>query len=303
MDREFALVDKNRIMSVQAKNPPPSVQPHRSTETPNEDIIENGDAYSEQSLVMASRYDSLFNFLNRTTSVSANYQGNPYSLANQSANIPDDLNTSIWITNLPPSLTHAMLLKSVRDCGKVYATVINAPGNDHVTSASKIVFFDAVGAKNLMRQAHDGKFVVGGYMPKVRHNRIKSEPKAPSPCSRVLHIEGPSSIVNQPFLQAVFKSRGITWQDEEVLVLYINEIVTRLEWRFGSYRCQAEFARNAIEKAKKGWDLTNEVEYEQSQLWKNVTVHFGIDPCAPKEGTRFCVISYLTFLLLLKSHN
>ncbi|KAI2632952.1 hypothetical protein GGS21DRAFT_148624 [Xylaria nigripes] len=216
------------------------------------------------------------------TGVSLKYLGDPFLRANQSANIPDALNTSVWITNLPPDLDCKMLLDSVRNCGKVYATVINGPDQRHATAASKLVFFDVVGAENLLRQARTGEFHVGGYMPCVCRNRIKTEAKAPSPNSRVLHIEGPNCIVNQSYLTALFHSDGITWQDEEVIILYSTESLTRLEWRFGSYRCQAESARHLIDRVRR-----REMATQKNMLWQNVTVHFGVDPCAPKPGEQF----------------
>ncbi|KAI0394492.1 hypothetical protein F5Y17DRAFT_427568 [Xylariaceae sp. FL0594] len=294
-ERHVIFVDQHQGMpfSLPAQHPIPP--PHKSARAVDKATTETGDGYDKRLVhPMVSHYDLINNPTRRTTTVSANYQGNPYSLRNQSADIPDILNTSLWITNLPPRITHATLLKSIRNCGKVYATVINPPGNTHLTSASKIVFFDAEGARNLMRQAYEGTFVVEGYLPRVRHNRIKSEPKPPNPFSRVLHIEGPSVIVNQPCLEALFRGRDIMWQDEEVVVLFANKYLTRIEWRFGSYRCQAEFARDAIEVAKKSWDLKREDEVLQAELWRNVTVHFGIDPCAPQEGKTSLGSSYLS---------
>ncbi|KAJ2997704.1 hypothetical protein NUW58_g570 [Xylaria curta] len=223
------------------------------------------------------------------TGVSVHYQGDPFLKANQSANIPDELNTSVWITNLPPDVNHKKLLDNVRNCGKIYAAVINGPENGHITAASKIVFFDVAGADNLLQQAREGRFVVGGYMPRVRRNRIKTEAKPPSPSSRVLHIEGPSCLVNEVYLRKLFSEDSIVWQDEVVVVLSSNEMLTRLEWRFGSYRCQAESARHLIERIKRRNSIMSYPEDSQlwSWLWQGVTVHFGVDPCAPAPGKYF----------------
>ncbi|KAI1486493.1 hypothetical protein F5X96DRAFT_688730 [Biscogniauxia mediterranea] len=247
--------------------------------------------------------------------VSPNYRGNPYLAANQSADIPDSENTALWLTNLPPDCDHRMLLSSVRGCGKVYATVINppmsasaassSPSNSinnnnlpnhlhphpyhphqypyqqqqqqqpHITSACKLVFFDVCGARSLLRQAREGHFAVGGYVPRVRHNRIRSAARPPGPQSRVLHIEGPDRVVNEPFLSAFFAAR-FSYEIEDVIVVARSGGVggiggegegqgqgqgqgeregqgegrTRLEWRFGSYRCQAESARAWIAREK-----------------------------------------------------
>ncbi|KAI1431303.1 hypothetical protein GGR50DRAFT_680147 [Xylaria sp. CBS 124048] len=227
-------------------------------------------------------------FQNPATSVSINYLGDPFLSANQSADIADELNTSVWITNLPPDLSYRMLLGSIRNCGKVYATVINKPDAKHTTAASKLVFFDVAGVENLLHQARTGQFFVGGFMPRVCRNRIKTEEKSPCPNSRVLHIEGPSCIVNEIYLTALFESDGITWQNEEVFTLHKSGSLTRLEWRFGSYRCQAESARQLIDRVKK-----REIAMKANPLWQDVTVYFGIDPCAPQPGKQLPMIPRL----------
>ncbi|KAI1634739.1 hypothetical protein F4809DRAFT_665117 [Biscogniauxia mediterranea] len=224
--------------------------------------------------------------------VSPNYRGNPYLPANQSADIPDTENTALWLTNLPPDCDHRMLLSSVRGCGKVYATVINPPmaasssfpsssssslpnplhhphhqypqypqhqqpQQPHITSACKLVFFDVAGARALLRQAREGRFAVGGYVPRVRHNRIRSAARPPGPQSRVLHVEGPDRVVNEPFLAAFFAAR-FSYELEDVVVVARSGGGNgggavgraRLEWRFGSYRCQAESARAWIAREK-----------------------------------------------------
>ncbi|KAI5924490.1 hypothetical protein F4810DRAFT_719097 [Camillea tinctor] len=183
--------------------------------------------------------------------VSPNYRGNPFLPANQSADIPDAENTSLWLTNLPPNCTHRMLLSAVRGCGKVYATVVNPPvaAQNHITSACKLVFFDVAGAQALLLQARAGLFSVGGYVPRVRHNRIRSAARPPGPQSRVLHIEGPGRVVNERFLTAFFRAR-FQYEVESVEMLGRFGDRTRLEWRFGSYRCQAESARTWIAREK-----------------------------------------------------
>ncbi|KAI4861987.1 hypothetical protein F4820DRAFT_464158 [Hypoxylon rubiginosum] len=221
------------------------------------------------------------------TGASPHYRGNPYLAANQSANIREELNTALWITNLPPNCTHFMLLNSIRNCGKVYATVINPPedaiarprpgtSRTHTTSASKLVFFDREGVNRLMAQSMAGTFTVGGYVPRVLPNRIKSGPREPGPQCRVLHIEGPSDIVNQPSLHRFFQTK-FTYELESVATLATYGDVTRQEWRFGSFRCQAESARQSIAREK---DRHANLEGARGDLWARVVVHYGVDPCA-----------------------
>ncbi|KAI0431756.1 hypothetical protein F5Y09DRAFT_303740 [Xylaria sp. FL1042] len=168
-----------------------------------------------------------------------------------------------------------MLLDSIRNCGKIFAVVF-CPSRPYVTMACRLVFFDVAGAENLLRQFRDGRFIVNGYMPRVVRNRFKTLAQPPSHASRVLHIKGPSCIINQPNLSSLFRSGNIVWQDEEVIVLSHNGAFNLLEWRFASYRRQAATARHLINRMKR------EPPVSQSQLWQQVTVRYGVDPCAPR---------------------
>ncbi|KAI1377902.1 hypothetical protein F4677DRAFT_443822 [Hypoxylon crocopeplum] len=222
------------------------------------------------------------------TGISGNYGGNIFLPENQSAAIPESLSTSLWLTNLPPACTHNELLRAIRGCGKIYATVINPPetpsgncipGAPHTTSASKLVFFDRSGVDNLLAKSQAGEFSVNGYVPRVRMNRIKSRARSPGPQCRVLHIEGPGSIVNESYLNNFFKSK-FTYELESVLTLSAHNTpsgtYTRQEWRFGSFRCQADSARQAIARER----LCRNIPEVQRCLWSHVIVHFGVDPCA-----------------------
>ncbi|KAI0968919.1 hypothetical protein F4678DRAFT_481755 [Xylaria arbuscula] len=252
-------------------------RPQNVVRAPSTTLRRFGDTHNSISALALTEAVTRSQISAHITGVSVNYQGDPYIRANQSANIPDSLNTSVWITNLPPNLDHKMLLDHVRNCGKVYATVINGPEHSHFTAASKLVFFDVAGAQNLIRQFQNGEFSFNGFMPRVCYNRIKTAAKPFSVVSRVLHIEGPSCIVNQASLAQLFRDDGIVWQDEAVIVLSRDESYTQLEWRFGSYRCQAASALYAIDRKKRRYPLNSWLY----QLWQRVTVCFGIDPCAP----------------------
>ncbi|KAI0162311.1 hypothetical protein GGR57DRAFT_517648 [Xylariaceae sp. FL1272] len=262
---------------------PPPTQPFTGTQAGTTPALHVNSAIDRVHPRPPDRYpiDDLLrgSLITLASTVSPNYQGDPYLKANQSANIPDHLNTAVWITNLPPHLDHKMLLDNIRNCGKIWAAVVNEPEAGHITSAAKVVFWDVTGAEHLLRQSVEGKFIVGDYIPRVRRNRIKSEAKPSGVHSRVLHIEGPSYVVNEPYLAAFFRHNDIKWQDEAVLTLMSNGNRTRLEWRFGSYRCQAESARHAIDRVKRPF---NPVDQFSFQLWQDVSVYFGVDPCAPR---------------------
>ncbi|KAI2603744.1 hypothetical protein GGR54DRAFT_644484 [Hypoxylon sp. NC1633] len=224
----------------------------------------------------------------RATGISGNYGGNIFLPENQSADIPEVLSTSLWLTNLPPTCTHQMLLGAIRGCGKIYAAVINPPenpvvlgaqGTPHTTSASKLVFFDRSGVDKLLVKSQAGEFSVDGYVPRVRMNRIKSKPRTPGPQCRVLHIEGPAAIVNERYLNWFFQSK-FNYELEAILTLDNLQTAQgpyrRQEWRFGSFRCQADSARQSIAREKARANLPD----DQRELWAKVLVHFGVDPCA-----------------------
>lgn len=286
---------------------------------------------------------------------SPNYRGNPTLSANHSANVPNEMNTSLWLTNLPPDCTYSMLLDSIRDCGKIYASVINPPGNSdylnnttnnhagdehqdastpplqsstaittttnplplpprprpHTTAAAKVVFWDVAGAASLLHQSARGEFSVGAYVPQVRRNRVRSAARPPGPQSRVLHVEGPEALAGEAAMRAFFAPRfrfdleGVKelgssgasagggggggkgkgkgkgkGADDRAREEEEEERIVRLEWRFGSYRCQAEAAWLAIAREKRRTDLPPEMV----EGWSRVEVFFGADPCARRPG-------------------
>ncbi|TRX97164.1 hypothetical protein FHL15_001958 [Xylaria flabelliformis] len=181
--------------------------------------------------------------------ISRNYRGNHLSVRNQSANIPPEQSTSVWITNLPPNCNYAELLGMVQDAGKVYAAVISPPDDKFITSAAKIVFFDLEGRQRFEARANAGQFAVGAYVPRVRPNRILTEAQPVGPESRVLHITGPDSIVNQHVLLDYFR-RWCAFDIEYVQRWQLEDRNASMVWAFASYRCQAERVYAAIRDIK-----------------------------------------------------
>lgn len=236
-------------------------------------------------------YQRLIDQQKELAGISKGYGGDPFNPANQSADVPEEENTALWITNLPPDCDHRALLNAVRGCGKVFACVVNPPTagsgrtqqqQQHMTAAAKLVFFDVPGAVSLLTQSHRGEFKVGGFVPRVRKNRIRSAAREPGPHCRVLHIEGPAAIVNTPHLLRFFGER-FSFEIENITTLNVADASqpglrrVRQEWRFGSFRCQAEAARQSIHREKERIDLSE----SEKAMWDQVNVHFGVDPCAP----------------------
>lgn len=83
---------------------------------------------------------------------------------------------------------------------------------------------------------------------RVSWNRVRSaEVDKGGRKSRVLLISGPPRIVNQGFLGSYLDTKMV-YQVDEVVYRGVSEDRSRvlLEFRFGSFRCQAEAARMAL---------------------------------------------------------
>jgi hypothetical protein len=200
---------------------------------------------------------------------SPNYRGTIHLPRNRSADIPSDENCALFVIGLPPTITVTELLATIRNTGRVYATHINSPEphKGHETCAAKLIFFERRAAERFYERNQLGGLQIPGhpgYISKVVWNRIKTAaPDHPKNYTRVLMIAGPVYIANSVFLTSYFKSK---------LDFDIDEVFDRgsmgerrlVEYRFGSFRCQAEAAKMAI---------TREFADHGVQVW------FGPDPC------------------------
>ncbi|KAK3379249.1 hypothetical protein B0T24DRAFT_522047 [Lasiosphaeria ovina] len=103
------------------------------------------------------------------------------------------------------------------------------------------------------------------YRGRVVWNRIRSaETDAGGGKSRVLLISGPAALVNEPVLHAYFSSK-MEYQVDEVRHLGFADVGDQsggrralVEFRFGSYRCQAEAARMALSREFKEYGVVCE---------------------------------------------
>lgn len=163
--------------------------------------------------------------------------------------LPDRLNCSVWITNLPEDITYAELLESVGSRGRIFCSFINSPdGIKFHTAAAKVVFFKPGPAQRLRDEAAHPGFYVRGHRTRITLNRIKSgEVQVAGRNCRVLIITGRDDFVNEQTLREWF-DRRIVWQGDGVNELIHARGRRVLEWRFGSYRNQAEMAKLALEK-------------------------------------------------------
>ncbi|KAF3767147.1 hypothetical protein M406DRAFT_328246 [Cryphonectria parasitica EP155] len=188
---------------------------------------------------------------------SPSYRGDPFLVANRSANIPHALNCSVFIVNLPATLTvHRLIiaLHGMGPLGRVFAIHINAPehARGHHGCAAKVVFFERDAAHHFMLLCRQRGFFVDGQQAHVMWNRVKTAENPTlvhSDASRVLLIGGPPAFVNPRTLTEFFKTKLDFQVDEIITRIYGGASGTSvLEYRFGSYRCQAQAAKMALDR-------------------------------------------------------
>ncbi|KAJ0346878.1 hypothetical protein COL154_010653 [Colletotrichum chrysophilum] len=209
--------------------------------------------------------------------ISPNYAGDPTIERNRSADIPDSENCALWITFLPPDVTHREILAEIRNMGRIWSVVISGPepAKNHHTAAAKVVFFELGAAQKFYAMSCNParRFKVRGHVTKVELNRIKTAQDNRRNNSRVLRIKGRPDVVNKDALTAYFKQK-ITFEVDEVITIVMNEDMGDVEYRFGSFGNQAELAYLALQR-----------EYDvggiHSPYWE---VQYGHDPCAPQSG-------------------
>jgi hypothetical protein len=172
---------------------------------------------------------------------------------NRSANIPVDQNCALWVLGLPANVSYTSLLRSIRQVGKVYATVINPPTGLHTTSAAKIIFFKRSEAEILFNMIASGRFrVMGRPVVDVRWNNIKTGSYPLIEQSRAIRITGPDRWMNFDFFEVFFKTR-FTYELDQKLVVPCHTVGSAAhEWHFSSVRCQATSAKVAIEREYPG---------------------------------------------------
>ncbi|KAI0014345.1 hypothetical protein F4779DRAFT_612638 [Xylariaceae sp. FL0662B] len=198
----------------------------------------------------------------------ANYEGRKTGRRAQMRQIPDEENTALWITNLPPDCTVQDILAQIRGIGKVFALHINRPvlnripSQSHRNSAASLAFFSPEAAQKMLQKQKAEPLHVGGLKTLVVYNENKVEPCFDYDCSRVLVMEGDPLIVNPGFLTKFLRERGIHW-DTDVAYFFEKRNENWIEWHFGSYRGQA---RQAFKEIKK-------------EFGDRVDITYGRDPC------------------------
>ena len=181
------------------------------------------------------------------------YNGDPYLARNRSADVPNELNCSLFLVNLPPDLTTQRLIAAVHGMGptgRIYATHINSPEPDrqHYGCAAKVIFFERAAAHHFFDLCQAYGLVVEGFPARVMWNRIKTAEQAHSrTTTRVLLVGGDRRFVNPRALTEYFRTK-LQFQIDCIIphadgLSGDNAVV---EYRFGSFRCQAEASKMAL---------------------------------------------------------
>ncbi|KAI0872080.1 hypothetical protein GGS24DRAFT_503117 [Hypoxylon argillaceum] len=228
-------------------------------------------------------------------SMPSNYRGNPTVASNHSAAIPDAENTSLWVTGLPRECsTYSNLLDLLNGRGKILATSIAAPSDFHGAAAT-VTFFRHVDAKNTMQAINSGILRApldclpvseyreptlidceptkkwGGFRRfGAQWNRVRvAEWKFPrahqagfQPPSRVIRVRGLAEHVRPGSLELYFKTRFCYNLDRIIFRGSYEYGVEEYEYRFASWKNQAEFAVMALTRERPA-----------------IKVWYGTDPC------------------------
>ncbi|KAI0130935.1 hypothetical protein F4814DRAFT_437592 [Daldinia grandis] len=204
----------------------------------------------------------------KTNRFNGNYRGDRNLSTNKGIDVPDEKNTCLWITGLPGLITVPKLLAVIIKTGRVRSTVINGPNETSSTAAASISFFKRGDAEMLFNAINQGRIIIEGRFPRVQWNRNRvGEEGAPSYASRVLLIAGDPQVVNRNYLDGFFSSKFVYEIDDIIdhgTVPGFGGPISRLEYRFGSWRSQASFARLALNLELRGFLLAE----------------YGEDPCA-----------------------
>ncbi|KAI0004819.1 hypothetical protein F4779DRAFT_60827 [Xylariaceae sp. FL0662B] len=187
-----------------------------------------------------------------STTISENHKGNLLFKENQPLTVPDNHNTSLWITKLPQNIEYKGLLNSIRKTGNVKSLHINPPIRKPGTCAATLVYFEHAAAQKLYDVSEAGGFIIWGHHPVVRWNRIGTIDDPPDGRSRVLRIEGPRDMVARKRLEAIW-SEFFQWDTDEVFEVGKLSAEKWITWyHFGSWHSQAASAMTALQKEHPG---------------------------------------------------
>ncbi|KAK5660019.1 hypothetical protein OQA88_13487 [Cercophora sp. LCS_1] len=210
----------------------------------------------------------------RRLGVSVNYAGDISVARNLNACIPVMETCSFWLQGLPPGCTYHDLLSPIRGVGRIWSTITKpplppAPEKPYgtPTSAAKIVFFELEAAQEFLNRFYRDGFSVNGFHAKLAHNRVRAEAQTRRhrDVSRVVTVRGPKGLVNTEYLLEAFRGK-FTFDMDEINTIWEGNKSRALEFRFGSFRAQAQSAHRLLRS--------------ELDIPRKLHVLYGTDPCA-----------------------
>lgn len=196
----------------------------------------------------------------------AKYLGDPNIPANMSADIPENQNTSLYISGMGPDTKFSDILAAIRGVGKVYSLYVNPPMEIHTGCAAKLTFFTRAAAGKFFNNTRGG-FLVRGYSATVRWNRIRvPEQTIHKDGSRIVIIRGPKYIVNVKVISKVIDDNIRYYDMEKASLKPLDgmEGFAEMELHFGCFRAQAHSALIVLNRELGG---------------ARFRVSYGTDPC------------------------
>ncbi|KAM0806566.1 putative RRM domain-containing protein [Seiridium cardinale] len=176
------------------------------------------------------------------------------------ADISRDKNTSLFIGTIPESLLRILpnFFQVFHDRGiKIYSLVIRDTRPEK-GQFNRVVYLDLWNRESAQRALdiiNAGGLVLGGLRARASWNRYSRAPpkrlvKVPEVSeSRAIVVQGPYELVNRNWLMLFFQKRFL-FQFESINVLESwttnSGTIAQMRWVFGSYRCQAELAVEAL---------------------------------------------------------
>lgn len=196
----------------------------------------------------------------------AKYRGDPNIPENMSADIPENQNTSLYISGMGPDTKFSDILAVIRGVGKIYSLYVNPPLEIHTGCAAKLTFFTRASAEKFFNNTRGG-FLVRGYLATVRWNRIRvPEQTIHKDGSRVVIIRGPKYIVNIKVISKVIDGNIRYYDMEKANIKQLDgmEGFAEMELHFGCFRAQAHSALIVLNRELGG---------------TRFRVSYGTDPC------------------------
>lgn len=196
----------------------------------------------------------------------AKYRGDPNIPENMPADIPENHNTSLYISGMGPDTKFSDILAVVCGVGKIYSLYVNPPLEVHTGCAAKLTFFTRAAAEKFFSNTRGG-FPVRGYSATVRWNRIRvPEQTIHKDGSRVVIIRGPKYIVNVKVISKVIDENIRYYDMEKASIKPLDgmEGFAEMELHFGCFRAQAHSALIVLNRELGG---------------ARFRVSYGTDPC------------------------